>query len=160
MKKDLSLYTGSPLSRMFDLNRFGDMFDTFDKLWKNWDIDYKMFTDLQPKSAFPKVNVVETDEAYEVDIALAGFSKDEVSLEFVDNCLCIKADKQVEEKEEDKKYLMKEISSRSFRRALSFVKKVDTTNIESSYDSGVVRCTLKKLPEINPKDDTVKIEIL
>ncbi len=41
MKKDLTLYSGSPLSRLYGLGRFGDIFSEIDKIWKDWDFDMK-----------------------------------------------------------------------------------------------------------------------
>lgn len=161
MKKDLTLYSGSPMRRLFEISRFGDIFDEFDKLWKHWDLDMKTFADMQPKSAFPKVNVSETDSEYEVEVALAGFDKEDISMELKDNCLCIMADKKEEVSDEDseKKYLMKEISSRSFRRALNFPAKIMTDDIECSHKDGVIKCILKKDKPEEIEDNTIKIDI-
>jgi HSP20 family protein len=159
-KKDLTLYSGSPMRRLFEISRFGDIFEEFDKLWKSWDLDMKTFTDMQPKAAFPKINVSETDDKYEVEVALAGFDKEDISMELKGNCLCIMADKkeEISEEDEEKKYLMKEISSRSFRRAVNFPTKVMTDDIECTHKDGIITCTLEKdVPVI--KDDTVKIKI-
>jgi HSP20 family molecular chaperone IbpA len=160
-KKDLIL---TPSKRgLKSLSRFGDrFFDEFDRIFGDWDLDMRTFVDMQPKAAFPKVNVSETEDQYEVEVALAGFNKEDISMELKDNCLCIKADKKEEVSEEDasKKYLMKEISSRSFRRALNFKDKVETEDIDCTFKEGIVKCILnKKKPEIK-EDDTVKIEIL
>lgn len=159
-KKDLTLYSSSPLRRMMEVSRLGDILDEFDKLWSFWDGDVRAFADMQTKSVFPKVNVVETDTAYEVDVALAGFDKEDISMELKENCLCIKADKKEDTVEEDadKKYLMKEISSRSFRRVLNFPKKVLTDNIECSFEGGVAKCILRKKELLQP-EESVKIEI-
>jgi HSP20 family protein len=115
---------------------------------------------MQSKTSFPKVNVVETDNAYEIDVALAGFDKEDISMELKENCLCIKADKKEDSVEEDadKKYLMREISSRSFRRVLNFPKKVLTDNIECSFEGGVVKCVLQK-KELPEPEKSVKIDI-
>lgn len=160
-KKDLALYSGSPMSRLFGVSRFSDVFDEFDRLFKGWDLDMRAFTDLQPKSAFPKINVAETDETFEVEVALAGFDKEDINMELKDNCLLIKADKkeEISEEGEDKKYLMKEISSRSFRRALNFPKKVLVDDIKCTHKDGVITCVLKKEVQALPEDDTFKIDI-
>lgn len=142
------------LSRFFGASRFEDIFDNF---WKDWTLDMRAFADLQPKSSFPKINVVETDEEYEVEIALAGFDKDDLSLELKDNCLLIKADKKEESEDKDKKFLMREISSRSFRRMLKFPVKVDSDKIDCSFENGIVNCIIGK--EDIEKDDLVKIKI-
>lgn len=161
-KKDLVVWPGSQVSRMMNLNRFSDIFAEFDKLFRGWDLDMKSFSDMQPKASFPKINVAETDEAFEVEVALAGFDKDDISMELKDNCLCIMADKKEEISEEysDKKYLMREISSRSFRRAINLPKKVLSDDIECVHKDGVIKCVLKKeAPLPAPEDNIIKIDI-
>lgn len=158
-KKDLIVYPGSQMSRLFNLGRFNDIIDEMDNLFRGWDLDMRTFSDMQPKSNFPKINVAETEEAYEVEVALAGFNKDDIALELKDNCLYVKADKTEENSEENKKYLMKEISSRSFRRALNLPKKVLTDSIECSHKDGVITCVLKKEGEFKKEDGVVKIDI-
>lgn len=159
-KKDLTLYSSSPLRRMVEVSRLGDILDEFDRLWNCWDGDVRAFADMQSKASFPKVNVVETDDAYEIDVALAGFDKEDISMELKENCLCIKADKKEESSEEgsDKKFLMREISSRSFRRVLNFPKKVLTDDIECNYKDGVVKCVLHK-KELPKPEESVQIDI-
>lgn len=162
-KKERGLvpFAGSLVNRMKGVNSLSEIFEEFDNLWKLWDHDMRSFVDLQPKSAFPKVNIAETDDKYEVEVALAGFDKEDISLELKDNCLLVKADKKEEIAEEgsDKKYIMREISSRSFRRAFQLPKKVLTDNIECFHKDGIVRCVLSKEREILPEDTTIKIEI-
>jgi len=161
-KKDLIRRPGSPMSRLFQLDCFSDQIqEMVDSLWNRWDVDMKMFADMQPKSKFPKVNIAENDDEYEVEIALAGFNKEDIELELKENCLFIKANKKEEISEEgiQKRYLMKEISSRSFRRALNFPTKVLTDNIECSHRDGVIVCILKKDKPVLSEDDTIKINI-
>lgn len=160
--KDLVTWSRSPMRRLHTLNRFSNIFDffkEFDSFSDNWDLDMKTFTDMQPKANFPKVNVSETDDAYEVEIALAGFNKEDISMELKDNCLCVKADKQLESSEEHKKYLMREISSRSFRRALNFPVKIMTDEVSCVHEDGIVRCILRKEPPKKIEDNIIKIEI-
>ena len=160
-KKDLTLYSGSPMSRLNQLTRFSDIFDEFDRLFRDWNLPMKAFTDLQPKTVFPKINVAETDDSFEVEVALAGFDKEDISMELKDNCLCIMADKKEEVSEEDKdrRYLMKEISSRSFRRALNLPAKVVTDDIKCTHKDGIITCVLAKEQPKLPEDETVKINI-
>jgi HSP20 family protein len=161
MKKDLTVYSASPMRRLFEASRFNDIMKEFDNVLSSWDIDMKTFSDLQPKTSFPKVNVSENDDSYEVEIAIAGFDKEDINLELKDNCICIKADKKQEhsEADENKKYLMKEISSRSFRRVLNIPKKVLTNDIECIHKDGIIKCVLKKEVESLPENSTIKIDI-
>jgi len=153
----------SSLGSVFAANRFDDLFSEvyalMDHAWNDWDLSASAFHALQPKANFPKINVAETSSAYEVEIAISGFDKDNLELEFRDSCLFIKADKANEQEDEDKKWLRKEISSRSFRRALQFPLKVDSSSISSTYDAakGIVTCVLPK--QLKKEPNVVKIKI-
>lgn len=142
--------------------RFNDLFDAFHKLMdEGWENKY---FELQKKTSFPKVNVSETDDEYEVEIALAGFDKDDVELELRENCLYIKVERTDKCRCEDecectdnKKYLVREIAHRSFRRCLQFPMSIDTSKISTDFKSGVLTCVLGK--EGIEKPEVVKIEI-
>lgn len=165
MKRDMKdvVKRHSSIGSVFAANRFDDLFSEvhalMDHAWNNWDLSASAFHALQPKANFPKINVAETDSAYEVEIAISGFDKDNLELEFKDSCLFIKADKANEQEEEGKKWLRKEISSRAFRRALQFPLKIDSSLISSAYDEakGIVTCVLPK--QLKKELDVVKIKI-
>ena len=164
-----SLVTPGSLSRMYALSRFDDFFkeihdsfwQRFDNIFEDWNLDMKVFDQLQPKGGFPKVNVIDNEKSYDVEIAVAGFDKDDVALELKDNALFIKADKHEEkcdcENEECKKYLTKEIASRSFRRTVVFPAEVNVDDISASYENGIISCKIGKALEELPS--SVKIEI-
>jgi HSP20 family protein len=149
---------GMPSINRFDyaLNELHRMMDSF---WNNDSISSDVFSYLQPKASFPKVNVAETDSEYEVEIAVSGFGKDCVDLEFKDSCLFIKVDKNEEKEDEGKKWLAREISSRSFRRVIQFPSEVLVDGIKSKYDEnrGIITCSLPK--KIREVDEVVKIKI-
>lgn len=158
--KDLIKVEDLPGSAMIT-GRLNDLFNNlFDELWSG-NFDVKLFNDIQPKVAFPKVDIYETETSYEVTIAATGFSKEDLELEVKDNVLYIKGEVEqyAEEKDEEKKCLKKEISMRSFRRPLRFPVKINPESITCNYDegNGLVKCVLGKL--IEKKDETIKITI-
>lgn len=153
------------IRRPIDLidNRLGGrLFDMMDSLGSMIDLmhndfeTYK-FLDIQPKGSFPKINVAETDEGYEIDIAVAGFEKDEVELEIKNNSMLIKAECSEEKSDETKKYLFKEIASRSFRRAIRFPDKINTDGVSCKHDNGIIKCVVPK--QKADADSTIKIKI-
>ncbi len=160
-KKDIMIRPGSmsglSIFGRFD-NFFEEMYKRFDEVWQDWDVDTKLFTDLQPKSSMPKINVYETDDSYEVKIAVADFDKEDLELELKDNVLLIKGNKKENYESDDKKCLVREISSRSFRRVINFTKEVDVDNIKCDYENGIVNCVIGK-KEAEEKDKPVKIDI-
>jgi len=166
MRKDeKSLVKSDPMGRLFALNRldnifkevFDPFFERFDSLWRDWDLSMNAFDQLQPKSSFPKVNVIEKEDSYDIEIAVAGFDKDDVELELKDNAMLIKADKKEERESEDKKYLTKEIASRSFRRTVVFPSEINADDVSAKYENGIIKCRVGKVEEDKPS--SVKIEV-
>jgi len=157
MKRQDSNVSMSPISR-FD-NVIDELYRMMDGFWNSNSINSDVFSYLQPKTSFPKVNVAETDEAYEVEIAVAGFGKDCVDLELKDSCLFIKVDKNEDKEDEGKKWLAREISSRSFRRVIQFPSEILVDDIESKYDEnrGIITCNLPK--KLKESDRIIKIDI-
>ena len=161
--------TPGSLSRMYALSQFDNFFkeihdsfwQRFDAMFDKWDLDMKVFEELQPKGGFPKVNVVESDKSYDVEIAVAGFDKDDVELELKDNALFIKADKREEvcdgDDAECKKYLTKEIASRSFRRTIVFPAEVNADNVSAKYENGIISCKIGKVEEEKPSSTKIDI---
>jgi HSP20 family protein len=117
----------------------------------------KVFEDVQTGASFPKINVSETDTAYGVDVAVAGFEKGDVNLELKDNTLFISADKKIEKEEEEKNYIRKEISSKSFRRAVRFPCEV-TEDVSATYKDGIINIEIQKAVE-SEKEEGIKIDI-
>lgn len=162
-KKDMTTRHDQKLGMLNKSYHFTDLFSMMHQLmdlaWNDWDLRGDAFYALQPKTTLPKINIAETDDNYEVEIATSGINKDNIELEFKDSCLFIKADKSEEAEVEDKKWLKREISSRSFRRTIKFPVKIDGTGITSTYNEakGLIMCTLPKI--INETPEVLKIKI-
>lgn len=66
-------------------------------------------------TAFPPVNVIrQNDDTYVIEVAVAGYSRDELSAEIHDNTLTITGEKKGDD---DRKYLVKGIAGRTFKRS-------------------------------------------
>lgn len=163
-KKDLMGGYGSNMG-VCDQGRFSDMFNRMytlmDRAWDDWDLTGDAFYALQSdKSSLPKINIAETDDAYEVEIAISGFNKNDLELEFKDSCLFIKTENKGNKNSENKKWLRREISSRSSRRVVKFPMKVNSSEIESTYDENksLVTCILPKVKKTEPEVIKIKID--
>ena len=69
----------------------------------------------------PKVNVKETDKAYEIEIANPGFTKDETNIKIEDNVIYVSMTNESKEGQEDEnhKYHVKQWSKSSYQEFLS-----------------------------------------
>ena len=108
--KDLSIFNSlRPFSIGFD-----DMFDQFESMLGNGD--------LTMQSNYPPYNIRKTDkDNYAIEVALAGFSKNDVEVEFEDNLLTVRTKQinKLEDKNIDGKIIHKGISQRHFSRSFT-----------------------------------------
>ena len=134
---------------------------TFD-VFKNFDRDFEDLMNsarVDFKEVFPPMNVfyAADDKACTIELALAGYSKDEISVEVGDNKITVAAEVKEEEKKEGK-YYKQRIKKQSFTRTYAVPANVyDLEATEVSYVDGLLTINVPaKAPE-EPK--TKKLEI-
>jgi molecular chaperone IbpA len=95
------------------------------------------------QSTYPPYNIVKTDEdKYVIELAVAGFSSDELDISFKESTLTIVG----QPKKEDRKYVHKGIASRAFSRVFTLA---DTVEVKGAdLNSGMLHVFLENiLPE-------------
>ena len=139
--KDLSIFNSlRPFSIGFD-----DMFDQFENMLGNGN--------LAMQSNYPPYNIRKTgNDKYSIEVALAGFSKNDVEVEFEDNLLTVRT-KQVN-KSEDKnvngEILHKGISQRQFARSFTIADDVKVNGAELKDGLLTIACE-RIVPEYKKK---------
>ena len=125
---------------------FDDMFDHFDSM-----------VSMAP-SNYPPYNIVKTDNNnYNVEIALAGFSKKDITVEVENGILTIESVKDKSDKDEDTLgVLHKGISKRYFKKQFTIAKDVKVNGAE--LKDGLLKVSMEKIiPEaMKLKQITVK----
>ena len=102
---------------------------------------------------YPHYNIKKLDDnKWSIELALAGFSKDDIEIEVKDNMMTING----ELKSEDNEYVYKGISSRKFSKSFTLA---EFTECESAkMENGILSITLEKnIPE-DKKPQKVKIK--
>lgn len=134
-------------------------FDVF----KNFDRDFEELMNssrFDYKEAFPPMNVfyAADDKACTIELALAGYSKDEISVEVGENKITVSADIPEEKAVKDGTYAKQRIKKQSFTRVYAVPSNVyDIEATEVSYENGLLSIYVPaKAPEA-PK--TKKLEI-
>lgn len=103
----------------------------------------KLFT--QPtKATYPPYNIVKIDEDKIVmELAVAGFKRDDISITTEKNVLSIKADKP---EADDKAYLHKGIAARKFTRAFNLPEYFEVES--AGFEDGILYIDLiRNIPE-------------
>ncbi len=139
IKRNGNLYNGMP-------NVFDDFFtrDLFD-----WGLSNNSNTG----TTIPAVNVKETPDFFEVEVAAPGMTRDDFKVELNNNMLTISSEKQQQnEQKEGEKFTRKEFSYQSFQRSFQLSREaVDADNIQAKYENGVLRLMIPKREEVKQK---------
>ena len=101
----------------------------------------------------PAVNIKETAENYEVEVAAPGMTKKDFKVELDGNSLTISSETNNEKVEkDDERYSRKEFSYQSFQRTFTLQKEVmDVENIVAKYENGLLHLLIPKKEEAKQK---------
>jgi len=105
-------------------------------------------------TTIPGVNIKETKDNFEVEVAAPGMDKNDFKIELDGNMLTISSEKsdQREENEEDQRYSRREFSYQSFERTFTLPKDVvDADKIEAKYENGLLHLVIPKKEEAKQK---------
>ena len=102
---------------------------------------------------YPKCNMLELDDKFIIELAVAGLTKEDLSVNLEENKLVVTGEKK--SKYENARYHVKELSDRSFRRYITLPSTVDRDAIDSKFENGVLEIVLPKKPE-EKKQDSVR----
>ena len=104
-------------------------------------------------TTIPGVNIKETADTFEVEVAAPGMTKKDFKIELDGNMLTISSEKSDQREEnEDEKYTRKEFSYQSFYRTFNLPKEVvDAEKIEAKYENGLLHLMIPKKEEAKQK---------
>jgi HSP20 family protein len=110
-------------------------------LW-NWGLDNNSNTN----TTIPSVNVKETNENFEVEVAAPGMTKKDFKVELNGNMLTISSEKQNQWQDtENERYTRREFSYQSFQRSFQLPKDVvDADKIQAKYENGLLHLIIPK----------------
>lgn len=128
------------------LSLFDDFFSR--DIW-NWGMNNTSSTN----TTIPLVNIKETADNFEVEMAAPGMNKEDFKVEVDGNVLTITSERKNEnEIKEGDRYTKREFSYQSFQRSFQLPKEVvDSEKIEAKYENGVLRLLVPKKEEAKPR---------
>ena len=149
MKNNLSIFNNlRPLTVGFD--------NVFDQL------EYMMedrFFDKGTVGNFPPYNIVKTAEnTYDVELALAGFNKNDIEVVYKENNLTVTSKKQdnAEETDPDGNMIHRGISKRMFSRSFTISNDVEVKGAE--LKDGLLKVSLERIIPEHKKAKTIEIK--
>ena len=133
--------------------------DPFDRV-KTYSIGFdRMFNsllDAPSSTGYPPYNIVkDSEEKYCIELAVAGFSKSDIVIESKDNILTIESTSRPEG-DDDKEFLHKGISNRSFNKRFNLAEYVIVQG--ASFKDGILSIELERIVPEAMKPKTIKIK--
>lgn len=105
----------------------------------------------------PRVNVIENDEEFRLELQAPGYKKDDLKLSLEDNVLTISADREEESAKDEKNYRRREFVKSSFSRSFSLPELVEEEAIKAEHVDGVLTITIPKRVEVKPEPKQISI---
>ena len=129
---------------------FDNMFDHFESMF-----DGDVFS--VPTVNFPPYNIVKTgDFTYDVELALAGYSKEDITVDYADNLLTVKSIKKSDESKDEDGVLHRGIAKRYFSKAFTIADDVEVKGAE--LKDGLLKISLEKIIPDAKKPRSIKIK--
>jgi molecular chaperone IbpA len=136
----------------FDTSALNRALLGFDEIFNNFENRFAN----QINNNYPPYNIVKHDEnSYELEIAVTGFTKDEVTVEIDQNQLVVKG---VRDKNEDTtaEFLHRGLAFRDFTRSWTLAEHMEVDN--GSIKNGVLTISIKRVVPESLKPRVLKIK--
>jgi molecular chaperone IbpA len=122
----------------FDATSLNRALIGFDRLFSNF--ENRVATQV---SNYPPFNVIKTDENnYEIEIAVTGFSKNDITVEVVQEQLIIKAQRAASV-DTDREYLHRGLATREFERSFTLLDHMEVK--EARVEDGMLRIQVERI---------------
>ncbi len=110
----------------------------------------KFFNDAATRSggtAFsfvPRVDVIETDKAYQLHVAVPGMNKEDFKIDLNDNYLTISGERRFTHERKEDHFCSIETQYGTFSRSFTLPENVNTSKINAKYVNGILEVTIPK----------------
>jgi molecular chaperone IbpA len=131
---------------------FDNVFDHFERMF---DEDFTSFN----APTFPFYNIVKQGKnKFAIELALAGYSKDDIEVNLEDGVLSIKSKKEekTDEKDEDGEILHKGIAKRYFSKSFTIADDVEVKGAE--LKDGLLKVALERIIPEHKQPKTIEVK--
>jgi len=154
----------SVIEREMEFNR-DNLLNTFDRFFDEafrgqFPDVYKNFG-IEPfgKAAYPKVNVLSFDDKVQIEAEIAGYSREDISIQIEDDVLSI-VGKTVQQGEQSDKsvYLLRELKRSSFSRSFRLTEHLDPNKVDAVFNNGLLYITIPR--KVQTKENKTKTVVI
>ena len=124
----------------------------FNEFFNGEVFDNRNFDSLAEGSTLPSVNIMDTENSFEIEVAAPGLAKKDFKVELNNNILTISTENENSKESETENYTRKEFSYHSFLRSFRLPEnKVEGNKISAKYKNGILFVSLPKKEEAKLK---------
>jgi len=129
---------------------FDNVFDHFERMFED---DFRGLS----VPNFPPYNIVKTGKnTYDVELALAGYSKKDIDVSLEDGVLTIKSIKEEKEDKEEDGVIHKGIAKRYFSKAFTIADDVEVKGAE--LKDGLLKVSLERIVPEHKQPRTIEVK--
>jgi len=129
---------------------FDNVFDHFERMFED---DFRGLS----VPNFPPYNIVKTGKnTYDVELALAGYSKKDIDVSLEDGVLTIKSIKEEKEDKEEDGVIHKGIAKRYFSKAFTIADDVEVKGAE--LKDGLLKVSLERIIPEHKQPKTIEVK--
>lgn len=138
---------------------FGTVVDQIfqNNLSRFFDDSFWGFKGFNSESRLP-VNIRETGNSFEMELAMPGIQKDKLNLEITNDSLTVSYEDAEEKKEKDENYIRREFRRQSFHQSFHLSDTIDAGNITAKYENGVLHLILPKSEKAKKVSRTIAVQ--
>ncbi len=115
------------------------------------------YINTQKKDNYPPYNIKKIGDIYLIEIAIAGFSKDSITVEYKDRQLTVTGSSNVKEKDDNVEYIFTGIANRSFTRTFTLGDRIVVESADLKDGMLIITC-VQLIPEhLKPKSITINL---
>jgi molecular chaperone IbpA len=129
---------------------FDPIFDRFESMMND-----EFFT--APSTNYPPYNIVRTgDYTYDIELALAGFGKDDIDVQYEDSVVTVKSVHKTESNDDKDGVQYRGISKRHFTKSFTIAEDVEVQGAE--LKDGLLKISLERIIPEAKKARTIEVK--
>lgn len=95
-------------------------------------------------SFVPKVDILESEKGYEINVAVPGLNKEDFKIDLNDNFLTVSGERKFSKEKKENNLHVVETQYGNFSRSFSLPENVDASKINAAYTNGILEITIPK----------------
>ncbi len=107
----------------------------------------------QPQQRALNVNIMEQEDAYVLSALVPGLKAEDLNIQVLENMISIEGEYQ----SADAEYLLNELPSGAFRRALRLPAEIQSEKVQAKIADGVLTLNLPKAESAKPKKINISV---